>query len=70
MTTKDTVTGHAAAFVAYAIFGFNIIVCKDLTGGDMIPPLGIFTLRSVVAGRFSGSLRCSLRRSPSIGRTI
>ena len=49
MTTKDTVTGHAAAFVAYAIFGFNIIVCKDLTGGDMIPPLGIFTLRSVVA---------------------
>ena len=50
MTTKDTVTGHAAAFAAYAIFGFNIIVCKDLTGGDMIPPLGIFTLRSVVAG--------------------
>ena len=42
MTAKDKIIGHGAAFVAYAIFGFNIIVCKDLTGGDMIPPLGIF----------------------------
>ena len=50
MTAKDKIIGHGAAFAAYAIFGFNIIVCKDLTGGDMIPPLGIFTLRSVVAG--------------------
>ena len=50
MTDRDTVIGHLAAFVAYAIFGFNIIVCKDLTSGNMIPPLGIFTLRSIVAG--------------------
>lgn len=50
MTAKDTAIGHAAAFAAYAIFGFNIIVCKDLTGGDLIPPIGIFTLRSTVAG--------------------
>lgn len=47
---KDSVTGHLAAFTAYAIFGFNIIVCKDLTSGGLIPPLGIFTLRSVIAG--------------------
>lgn len=50
MGSKDSIIGHAAALVAYAIFGFNIIVCKDLTSGHLIPPLGIFTLRSVVAG--------------------
>ena len=48
-TTKNSITGHLAAFTAYAIFGFNIIVCKDLTSGQLIPPLGIFTLRSLVA---------------------
>jgi drug/metabolite transporter (DMT)-like permease len=50
MTNKGNITGHSAAFIAYAIFGFNIIVCKDLTSGGLIPPLGIFTLRSLVAG--------------------
>ncbi|MBR5835421.1 MAG: DMT family transporter [Bacteroidales bacterium] len=50
MTRKDIIAGHLAAFIAYAIFGFNIIVCKDLTSGELIPPLGIFTLRSIVAG--------------------
>lgn len=48
--TKSSITGHLSAFIAYAIFGFNIIVCKDLTNGHLIPPLGIFTLRSLVAG--------------------
>lgn len=50
MKTGNSLRGHAAAFVAYAIFGFNIIVCKDLTSEGLIPPLGIFTLRSLVAG--------------------
>ncbi|MBR5199842.1 MAG: EamA family transporter [Bacteroidales bacterium] len=50
MTNKGSAFGHIAAFIAYAIFGFNIIVCKDLTSGGLIPPLGIFTLRSLVAG--------------------
>lgn len=45
-----SITGHISAFTAYAIFGFNIIVCKDLTSGGLIPPLGIFTLRSLIAG--------------------
>lgn len=47
---KESIFGHIAAFIAYAIFGFNIIVCKDLTSDGLIPPLGIFTLRSLVAG--------------------
>ena len=50
MADRRSITGHAAAFIAYAIFGFNIIVCKDLTSGHLIPPLGIFTIRSLTAG--------------------
>ena len=47
---KQSLIGHLACFLAYAIFGFNIIVCKDLTAGSLISPLAIFTLRSVGAG--------------------
>ena len=50
MANKGSITGHIAALIAYSIFGFNIIVCKDLTSDGLIPPLGIFTLRSLVAG--------------------
>ena len=42
--------GHLACCVAYAIFGLNIIVCKDLTAGQLISPLAIFCLRSLGAG--------------------
>lgn len=42
--------GHAACFGAYAIFGLNIIVCKDLMGGHLVSPIAIFTLRSLGAG--------------------
>ena len=49
-SSKQNIFGHGAAFIAYAIFGFNIIICKDLTSEGLIPPLGIFTLRSLVAG--------------------
>lgn len=41
--------GHAACFLAYLIFGFNIIICKDLMTSDKISPLGVFTLRAFVA---------------------
>ena len=50
MPTRNSIVGHIACFIAYAIFGFNIIVCKDLTSGNLIPPLVIFTLRSLIAG--------------------
>ena len=42
--------GHLACFVAYAIFGVNIIVCKDLTSSHLISPMALFTLRSIGAG--------------------
>ena len=47
---KQSLVGHLVCFLAYAIFGFNIIVCKDLTAGRLISPLAIFTLRSLGAG--------------------
>ena len=50
MPTKNSIVGHLACFIAYAIFGFNIIVCKDLTSDNLIPPMVIFTLRSLAAG--------------------
>lgn len=50
MTERKKMAGHAACFAAYAIFGFNIIVCKDLMGGHLVSPLAIFTLRSIGAG--------------------
>jgi len=47
---KNSIIGHLACFAAYAIFGFNIIICKDLTSGNFIPPLVLFCLRSLGAG--------------------
>ena len=47
---KQSMVGHLACCVAYAIFGLNIIVCKDLTAGQLISPLAIFCLRSLGAG--------------------
>lgn len=47
---KSKLIGHAACFTAYAIFGVNIIICKDLTAGGEISPIAIFCLRSVGAG--------------------
>lgn len=41
--------GHIACFVAYSIFGFNIIVCKDLSNLSLISPLGLFCFRAVGA---------------------
>lgn len=50
MKEMHKISGHIACFTAYAIFGVNIIVCKDLTSGHLISPIAIFTLRSLGAG--------------------
>lgn len=50
MNNSNTLSGHIACFTAYAIFGINIIVCKDLTSGHLISPITIFTLRALGAG--------------------
>lgn len=50
MKDRSLLIGHIACFTAYAIFGINIIICKDLTRGHLISPLALFCLRSLGAG--------------------
>ena len=40
--------GHISAFFAYTIFGFNIIICRDLSTLALISPMGLLFFR--VAG--------------------
>ena len=47
---NERTTGHLACFIAYAIFGINIIVCKDLTSSRLISPIALFCIRSLGAG--------------------
>ena len=47
---KEKTIGHLACFIAYAIFGINIIVCKDLTSSRLISPIALFCIRSLGAG--------------------
>ena len=41
--------GHLSVFFAYTIFGFNIIICKDLTNSSLVSPLGLFCFRAIGA---------------------
>ncbi len=50
MKEKNCVIGHLACFVAYAIFGLNIVVCKDITSSHLLSPFALFALRSIGAG--------------------
>ena len=42
--------GHLASFGAYAIFGLNIVFCKDIANQGQLSPLFLFTLRAFCAG--------------------
>lgn len=50
MKDNNTWIGHVACFVAYAIFGLNIVICKDIAGSDNISPIALFSFRSIGAG--------------------
>ena len=50
MDNKQSLIGHLACFTVYAIFGFNIVICKDLATSNLISPIALFCLRSVIAG--------------------
>ena len=46
---KDSFKGHLAAGGAYAIFGLNIIFCKDIAACGVVSPIVLFTLRAIGA---------------------
>lgn len=50
MVNYRKIGGHLAACGAYSIFGFNIILTKDLTNSHIFTPLSLFTLRALGAG--------------------
>lgn len=62
--------GHLACFLAYSIFGFNIIVCKDLTSSTYLSPMGIFFLRSVGAGAIFWILSLLMPHQPVARRDL
>ena len=43
---NGTLIGNLACFTAYAIFGFNIICCKNIAIDGNITPMALFCLRS------------------------
>lgn len=46
---NNKLIGHLAIFFAYAIFGFNIITCKNLVSFGIVSPIGIFCFRAIGA---------------------
>lgn len=42
--------GHLAAAAAYAIFGINVVVCRDIANEGHIQPIVLFSMRALVAG--------------------
>ena len=43
---KGRLAGNLACFAAYAIFGFNVICCKDIALDGRISPMALFCLRA------------------------
>lgn len=50
MKGNSTLIGHLACFAAYAIFGINVLFCKDIANAGGIPPIALFTFRALGAG--------------------
>jgi drug/metabolite transporter (DMT)-like permease len=48
MKSNDQIAGHLAVAGAYAIFGLNIVFCKDIANEQVVSPMLLFTFR--VAG--------------------
>lgn len=47
--SANTVKGHLAAGLAYAIFGINIVTTKDVANSGIFAPIALFTLRAIGA---------------------
>lgn len=49
MAGKGILKGHLAAGGAYAIFGLNIVFCKDIAACGLISPIALFSMRAIGA---------------------
>lgn len=50
MASKKELIGHLSCFVAYSIFGINVVTCKELTGSQILSPIALFSIRAIGAG--------------------
>ena len=48
-TGGGKLAGHLAVAGAYAIFGLNIVFCKDIANAALVSPIVLFTLRAIGA---------------------
>ncbi len=48
--SREKAIGHLAAAAAYAIFGINVVVCRDIATDGGMEPIVLFSMRSLVAG--------------------
>ncbi len=67
---KGKLIGHLAAAGAYAIFGFNIVFCKDVANSGAVPPMVFFTLRALGATALFWLLSLFLPKEKVPGRDI
>lgn len=49
MSGSGILKGHLAAGAAYAIFGLNIVFCKDIAACGLVSPIALFSLRAIGA---------------------
>ena len=63
-------SGHLAAAGAYAIFGFNIIFCKDIAQSGAVSPIVLFTLRAIGATALFWALSLFLPKERVSGREL
>lgn len=47
--TRSALTGNLACFIAYLIFGFNIIFCKNISDCGMVSPWALYLMRAIGA---------------------
>ncbi|MDY5968720.1 MAG: DMT family transporter [Bacteroidales bacterium] len=62
--------GHLACFATYAIFGTNIIFSRDIATSSGIPPIVLFSMRSLVAGALFWLISLFLPRERMSGKDL
>lgn len=45
----EELKGHLSIAAAYAIFGLNVVLCKDIANSATVPPIVLFTFRAIGA---------------------
>ena len=47
--TRSAIIGNLACFIAYLIFGFNIIFCKNIADCGLVSPMSLYLMRALGA---------------------